>query len=356
MAKIPGTEIVYRKFRPGSRPPKTQRAAPRIPRTDDVDHLMLSGGREGPNVAARKGRGEWDGSASERYSDLLGSARRVEATPTQSPYLVRVRPELRGWERGISTIEQMEQAALPIETLYPVSPLRLNVDMFAVNKNRDALDHRGRPLNGLIEMEVTVIATNSIPSSEVIPERVRLTPFPLRMHVKQARFVDEVGIEALADGPEKEAILTILARPDNARFPTLKMNQDAFQQLRVKFNAAWFKATKYYQKYVGLLGRISEGVLAGDGDQDIFISYSFIARLRQIYPKNQEYPYRISAEETKNFIDPQGIDFSFIEEWGPEIYTMVTQRNMTPDEAIMNLRMREGRRALGLRASQARKL
>ena len=97
---------------------------------------------------------------------------------------------------------------------------------------------------------------------------------------------------------------------------------------------------------IDLCARALARLLEKEGGQvvrgvGIFIPYSFIIRLRQIYPKSAEYPNRVSADLTPGYISAMGLDIPFIQRWGPEFYHLIIHKGMTPNQAIAHLRGRK---------------
>lgn len=339
--KIP--PIVFRKFEPGPRPPKDKRDT----------HFMLPGGREGVDGANREVTSGWNKRPSVRYAKILGSEDRATQTPTQSPYLVHVRPELRGWSRGVSTIHEIEGALLPLKTKRPVPDTELNIELDQVNKEQTGLD-----------FEVTFLAVQEFETEgeeSMVPPYLRFMPIPLRIHSNRVRVVDYDSMKRASINPRTGDYVPYLGQSLQTIFPegggmniqgTVVAN--ALRNLNIRGGnererISNIRESVWYQEYVGVEGRVTGAPtdikLEREGGEvvkgaNIFIPYSFIIRLRQVYPKNVEYPNRVSAEPTSGYINDLGLDVPFIKRWGPEFYHLIIHQGMTPNQAIAHLRGR----------------
>lgn len=340
--KIP--PIVFRTFDPGPRPPKDKRNA----------HFMLPGGREGVDGAGREVKSGWDRQPSQRYSKLLTSSERTPTTPTQSPYLVHVRPELRGWSRGVSTIHEIEGAVLPFETKRPVPDTELNITLDQVNKKQEGLN-----------FEVTFLAVQEFEDEEeesMVPPQLRFMPIPVRIRSNRVRVVDYASMQKARINPRTGEYVPNLSQALAVIFPQgegIQVNGNsvlnALRTLGIRGGDPQerlrnIRESVWYQEYVGIEGRVTAAPadikLEKEGGQvvrgvGIFIPYSFIIRLRQIYPKSAEYPNRVSADLTPGYISAMGLDIPFIQRWGPEFYHLIIHKGMTPNQAIAHLRGRK---------------
>jgi hypothetical protein len=338
--KIP--PIIFRKFKPSTKPPEDKRDA----------HFMLPGGREGLFGAARPVVTSWDQKPSTRYSRLLTSDERADSSPTQSPYLIHVKPELRGWGRGVSTIAEIEGALMPLKTKRPISVEEIDIPLAEVNAKQEGLD-----------VEVTFVATRDVAEEEgedPVPESLRFMPVPIVIRALGARTVNFPAIRALVSDPStgenrlavKDALLRIFDEENSRIVPNMQqwMNLGIPYDRDTEAAIQNLKESRWYQEFVGIRGRIKAGLgtvkLEQDGREvdagtEIFIPYAFMVRLRQVYPKNAEYPHRVSADPTPNYLNKSGLDLDFIRRWGPEFYYLVREKKMRPEDAIMLLRRRQ---------------
>lgn len=314
--------LVKRKFLPGSRPPFNKRQ----------EHIMLLGGREGPGAVNLPSRTEWDGTPSERLTALLTSGARSERTPTQSPYLLRVRPELRGWQRGISTVDEMEGASLPLE---------MNLSPFSTDLNI--------ALQPPPHIELTFLTNEEFVSAgdvqPVMRREIQLTAVPIITRLSYGRFVADLLIDQVTDPDTRRALQSLYPKPQYGP-RQIQISETAFDILGLPWNrrqrrprtdedrVSTLKNSGWYQRFVGVLGKVQ------GNDTSLFFPYSLIARLRQVYPERAGYPPVVSARSTPNFVNKTGLDVNFISRHGPGIYTLVTTEKMTPEEAILRLRQR----------------
>lgn len=315
--------LVKRTFRPGSRPPDNKRQ----------EHVMLLGGREGPGAVDLPIRTDWDGTPSERLTALLSSDQRSKRTPTQSPYLLRVRPELRGWQTGISTVAEMESASLPLAMNPDLLSTDLNVALFPPP-----------------HIELTFLTTEEFISAgdtrPMVSREIQLTAVPIITRLEYSRFVADLLINQVTDPSTRRALMSLYpTAADGSR--QIQVTEQAFDILGLPWNrvqrrpitdadrVTTLKNSQWYQKFVGVLGKV-----AGN-DSPLFFPYSLIARLRQVYPERPGYPPVVSARPTPSFSNKTGLDVDFMSRRGPDVYTLVTTEKITPEEAI--LRLRRGR-------------
>lgn len=315
--------LVRRTFKPGSRPPSGKRE----------DHIMLRGGREGPGAVDLPPTTGWDGEPSERYTAHLRSRTRSEETPTQSTYLIRVRPELRGWQRGISTVAEMEQAALPLSMTYPLPTTALNVPL-----------GEPRPV-----IELTFLTTQEfVPASDdpgrMVSREIQATAVPLILRPAYSQFVADTVIDLVPSDGVRQVLYRIYKEDRATGLRRIELSKQDAELLDIPYypnsqpkTIAALKRSPWYQRFVGVVGQVQ------NNPGEFFFPYSLIARLRQVYSERAGYPPVVSAEPSSEFDGKHSVDTAFISRWGPELYTLVMQDKITPEEAILRLRSKKRR-------------
>jgi hypothetical protein len=310
------------------------------------EHVMIAGGREGPEIVddalrARKGKAplrrtdRYAKDGSEIWTKELADDKTPEGTRTQSPFLRAVQPQIIGYKRGLMRVSQslqlardaIESATLPQPPTIEITSITDSGQLISVtgaleSAEEDTLAQSSsadwvgilRRLAEEIKVAQTAVAAPSLAQRPV--------DFFARVYLNLKKGVS-IPVRQLAvsvDGPETRAagiartvvsgVYTPAEDEEIISFKGAPLKPGTLITLRVgdvqyvtvdppQYKYDEFVDTMAFARARGLRIMPYASAYGLSAGQPVIVPYSFIARLRVIYPPAASYP-RVSSRSVES--------------------------------------------------------